>query len=486
MFVVNQQKYDARYILTSLSFARNLFNYDTEVSAVELKLKPGADVTAVQRKIARILGDEFVVLDRYEQQADVFRIMEIEKFISYLFLTFILAIACFNVIGSLSMLILDKREDVETLRNLGADDRLIARIFLFEGRLISLFGALSGIVLGLLLCYIQQRFGIISLGGGNGSFIVDAYPVSVHVTDVVLIFITVILVILAFVAIFRAWVYYTASPWTRDARFSADIVAIAPDVSGLISQVNVKDNQLVKKDQVLFVIDQPRYQKALAQAEADVAYYQTLAQEKRVEAGRRNKLGVQAMSREEIDQANNVLQTVEHQLAKAVASRDLARLDLERTVIRAPADGWVTNLNVYTGEFITRGSTAVALVKENTFYVMAYLEETKLEGVRPGYRAEITPLGSSKTIKGTVDSIAAGVTNASSSSDSKGMASVDSNLEWVRLAQRVPVRIRLDHQQGNLWPSGTTATVVITGQEDRDTSQANFFQKLAMRLREFG
>ena len=194
VFVVNQQKYDARYILTSLSFARNLFNYDTEVSAVELKLKPGADVTAVQRKIARILGDEFVVLDRYEQQADVFRIMEIEKFISYLFLTFILAIACFNVIGSLSMLILDKREDLETLRNLGADDRLIARIFLFEGRLISLFGALSGIVLGLLLCYIQQRFGIISLGGGNGSFIVDAYPVSVHVTDVVLIFITVITV----------------------------------------------------------------------------------------------------------------------------------------------------------------------------------------------------------------------------------------------------------------------------------------------------
>lgn len=194
VFVVNQQKYDARYILTSLSFARNLFNYDTEVSAVELKLKPGADVTAVQRKIARILGDEFVVLDRYEQQADVFRIMEIEKFISYLFLTFILAIACFNVIGSLSMLILDKREDVESLRNLGADDRLIARIFLFEGRLISLFGALSGIVLGLLLCYIQQRFGIISLGGGNGSFIVDAYPVSVHVTDVVLIFITVITV----------------------------------------------------------------------------------------------------------------------------------------------------------------------------------------------------------------------------------------------------------------------------------------------------
>lgn len=194
VFVVNQQKYDARYILTSLSFARRLFGYDREVSAIELKLKPGSNTGAVQRDMQALLGDDFVVQNRYEQQADVFRIMEIEKLISYLFLTFILTIACFNVIGSLSMLILDKREDVETLRNLGADDRLIARIFLFEGRLISLFGAAAGIVLGLLLCYVQQRFGLISLGGGNGSFVVDAYPVSVHVVDIVLIFVTVVAV----------------------------------------------------------------------------------------------------------------------------------------------------------------------------------------------------------------------------------------------------------------------------------------------------
>jgi p-hydroxybenzoic acid efflux pump subunit AaeA len=298
--------------------------------------------------------------------------------------------------------------------------------------------------------------------------------------------ITLILVILAFVAIFRAWVYYTESPWTRDARFSADVVAIAPDVSGLITQVNIKDNQLVNKDQVLFTIDQPRYQKALEEAEADVAYYKALASEKRREAGRRNQLGIQAMSREEIDQANNVLQTVEHQLAKAQATRDLARLDLDRTVIRAPAAGWVTNLNVFNGEFITRGSTAVALVKKNSFYVLAYLEETKLEGVRKGYRAEVTPLGSNRVIKGTVDSIAAGVTNASSSNDAKGMATIDSNLEWVRLAQRVPVRIHLDEQQDNIWPAGTTATVVITGEKDRDAQNMTFFQKLALRLREFG
>jgi p-hydroxybenzoic acid efflux pump subunit AaeA len=298
--------------------------------------------------------------------------------------------------------------------------------------------------------------------------------------------ITMALVILAFIAIFRAWVYYTESPWTRDARFSADVVAIAPDVAGLITAVNVHDNQLVKKDQVLFTIDQPRYQKALEEAEADVAYYQALASEKRREAGRRNQLGVQAMSREEIDQSNNVLQTVLHQLAKAQATRDLARLDLDRTVIRAPADGWITNLNVYAGEFITRGSTAVALVKQNSFYVLAYMEETKLEGVRPGFRAEITPLGSNRVLKGTVDSVAAGVTNSSSSNDTKGMATVDSNLEWVRLAQRVPVRIHLDEQQGNLWPAGTTATVVITGEKDRDASQDSIFRKIAHRLREFG
>ncbi len=193
VFVVNQQKYDANYILTSLSFARRLFDYDTEVSAIELKLKKDADIASVQKEISRILGDKFIVQNRYEQQADVFRIMEIEKFISYLFLTFILGIACFNVIGSLSMLILDKREDVETLRNLGADDRLIARIFLFEGRLISVFGACAGIIVGLLLCFLQQYFGIIALGG-DGSFVVDAYPVSVHFMDVLLIFVTVITV----------------------------------------------------------------------------------------------------------------------------------------------------------------------------------------------------------------------------------------------------------------------------------------------------
>lgn len=192
VFIVNQQKYDARYIITSLDFARALFGYNTEVSAIELKLKPGNDIGRIQGQIQDILGSRYLVQNRYEQQSDVFRIMKIEKLISYLFLTFILAIACFNVIGSLSMLILDKREDVVTLRNLGANDRLIARIFLFEGRLIAAFGAAIGIIGGLLLCFLQQAFGLISLGGGNGAFLVEAYPVSVHATDVLLVFVTVI------------------------------------------------------------------------------------------------------------------------------------------------------------------------------------------------------------------------------------------------------------------------------------------------------
>jgi ABC-type transport system, involved in lipoprotein release, permease component len=194
VFVVNQQEYDGKYILAPLDFLRQLLDYTTEVSAIELKLKSGMNTSYVQSKIEKMLGGDFVVQDRYQQQADVFRIMEIEKLISYLFLTFILMIACFNVIGSLSMLILDKKEDVVTLRNLGADDKLISRIFLFEGRLISVFGAVTGIVLGLILCFIQQKFGVISLGGGGGTFVVDAYPVSVHIWDVVLVLVTVLVV----------------------------------------------------------------------------------------------------------------------------------------------------------------------------------------------------------------------------------------------------------------------------------------------------
>lgn len=196
VFLVNQEKYDSRYILTSLTFARQLFGYQNEVTAMEVKLKAGVNENRVQSQMEEMLGNDFLVQNRFEQQADVFRIMEIEKLISYLFLTFILIIATFNVIGSLSMLIVDKREDAQTLRNLGASNQLIERIFILEGWLIAAYGALIGIVIGIVLCLIQHHFGIITLGN---NFIVEAYPVSVHFTDILLIFITVLVVGFLFV-----------------------------------------------------------------------------------------------------------------------------------------------------------------------------------------------------------------------------------------------------------------------------------------------
>ncbi len=194
IFQVKQGKYDKGYIVTSIAFARNLFNRQGELSALELRMKPGVDIGRAQKAIQAIVGDRYKVIDRYEQQADTFQIMQIEKLFAYVFLTFILLVACFNIVGSLSMLIIDKKDDVQTLRNLGATNRQIQQIFLLEGRMISLAGAFIGILLGLLLCWLQQTFGLVRLGDSSGSFVVDAYPISVHPWDIVLIFLTVIIV----------------------------------------------------------------------------------------------------------------------------------------------------------------------------------------------------------------------------------------------------------------------------------------------------
>lgn len=194
VFSVKQARYDRDYVLTSIAFARNLFGQQGMLSQLEIRLKPGSDLDAVKAEMQKIAGSKYRILDRMEQQADTFKIMKIEKFIAYIFLTFILAVACFNIIGSLSMLIIDKKNDVVTLRNMGASDKQIVRIFLFEGRMISAIGAILGILVGLLLCWLQQVYGLVSLGRSSGSFIVDAYPVSVHPEDIIIIFITVLAV----------------------------------------------------------------------------------------------------------------------------------------------------------------------------------------------------------------------------------------------------------------------------------------------------
>jgi len=194
LFSIKQGKYDKRYIITAIQFTRHLFDRDGELTSLELRLKPGSNFERVKAQIQEMAGTRFVVRDRYEQQEDTFRIMKVEKLMAYIFLTFILVIACFNIIGSLSMLMIDKRNDVVTLRNLGASDRQIIRIFLFEGRMISAIGAVIGIAIGLLLCLLQQQFGLIGLGSTEGSFVVDAYPVSVHPWDIVVVFFTVLAV----------------------------------------------------------------------------------------------------------------------------------------------------------------------------------------------------------------------------------------------------------------------------------------------------
>ncbi len=194
LFQVKQSKYDKGYIITSIDFARRIFSRQGEITSLELRLKADVDIDEAKARIKKITGNKFTVKDRYEQQADTFNIMRIEKLFAYAFLTFILMVACFNIIGSLSMLIIDKKDDVRTLRYLGATDKQINRIFLFEGRMISVFGAFIGILLGLLLCWLQQTYGLVSLGNRAGNFVVEAYPISVHPWDVILIFFTVIIV----------------------------------------------------------------------------------------------------------------------------------------------------------------------------------------------------------------------------------------------------------------------------------------------------
>lgn len=194
VYAVNQNKYDRDRIITSIYFARQLFDQDGMLSSMQLRLKPGTDLSTAKREIKAAAGEKFRVLDRFEQQADTFRIMQIEKVLAYVFLTFILIVACFNIISSLSMLIIDKKNDINTLHNLGANDRQIQSIFLYEGRIISAVGALIGIGLGLALCGLQQAFGFVKMGESSGTFIVNAYPVSVHYWDVLVVFITVILI----------------------------------------------------------------------------------------------------------------------------------------------------------------------------------------------------------------------------------------------------------------------------------------------------
>lgn len=193
VFSMQQKKYDSRYIICPISFARTVFDQQGCITSLDIRLKDGVSVSEAKKEFTSLGKGKLKAEDRYEQQEDVYRIMKIEKFVAYLFLSFIMIIACFNIVGSLSMLIIEKKDDMRTLSSLGADSRTIARIFYKVGVLISVLGVVIGLAAGSLLCLLQQHFGLIKMGGEQGEFIVDAYPVSLRLADVVLTFITVII-----------------------------------------------------------------------------------------------------------------------------------------------------------------------------------------------------------------------------------------------------------------------------------------------------
>ncbi len=191
LFSVQQADYDMNMLIIPIELARDLYQYESDqVTSIELKIDSTKSINKAKKKITKVLGEKYKVLDRYEQQEDYFRIMKIEKWITYLILSFILLIAIFNIIGSLSMLIIDKKEDIKTLRNMGADQKLIRRIFLFEGWLISMMGAIIGIALGSVVCLLQEHFGFITLPDG-ANYVINAYPVKLELTDILLVFLTV-------------------------------------------------------------------------------------------------------------------------------------------------------------------------------------------------------------------------------------------------------------------------------------------------------
>jgi len=191
VYRINQTVYDEGFMLVAIDLLRDMLGYENEVSAIEIKTAPNADIDATKKKIAAILGPQFSVKDRFEQQEATFKMVQIEKWVTFLMLCFILVMALFNVLGSLAILMIEKEEDIAKLHSMGADSSLINKIFLFEGWMISLFGAVIGSCIGLALCFVQQRFGLLSLGATEGAFIVDAYPVKVEWTDVIIVFLTV-------------------------------------------------------------------------------------------------------------------------------------------------------------------------------------------------------------------------------------------------------------------------------------------------------
>jgi RND family efflux transporter MFP subunit len=273
--------------------------------------------------------------------------------------------------------------------------------------------------------------------------------------------ITLTVVALALVGGRWLWVRYNVEPWTRDGRIRADIVQVSPDINGLVTEVRVKNDQSVAAGDTLFVIDQPRYELALRQADASVASAEVaLAQARRENV--RNRSLADLVTSEQVEEGQSKVDQLAAQLNAARVARDLARLNLERTTIRAPVNGVVTNVELQPGDYASAGRQALALVATDTLHVDGYFEETKLPRIRVGDRAEVRIMGIATALPGQVESIAAGIEDRERAASGSDLANVNPSFSWVRLAQRIPVRVKLDPPPSDVrLIAGRTATVSI-------------------------
>ena len=279
--------------------------------------------------------------------------------------------------------------------------------------------------------------------------------------------ITTLLVILATLGgIYLLWLRYQVAPVTRDGKVRADMVPIAADVSGLVTEIRVHDNQVVKKGDVLFTIDQPRYRLALQQAEANVAS-QKVALAQAIREDRRNRAMPEVIAAEVIEQGRALVETLRAGIGQAVAARDLARFNLERTFVRAPVGGTASNMTLQPGVYLTAGKPAFALVYDASLRVEGYFEETKLPAIRVGDRASVYLMGIADEVEGHVQSIAGGVEDRERAGADGQLANVNPSFTWVRLAQRIPVRIAIDKIPRNVrMIPGQTVTVIVHPRKD--------------------
>jgi len=288
--------------------------------------------------------------------------------------------------------------------------------------------------------------------------------------------ITAIAVGVAAVIGWQLWIYYLEAPWTRDGRVRADVVQLAADVSGLVSDVDVHDNQAVKKGDVLFRIDPVRFQIALRDAQANVDSKLAAEQEAERETNRYNRLNALSVSEEQQQQRGSAAIEAQAAYQQALASRDTAALNLARSVVRAPVNGYVTNFDMRPGDYVDAGKPLFALIDSDSFHVDGYFEETKLPRIKDGDQARVYLVGENAVIEGHVESIAGGIADRERQGSADLLANVNPTFSWVRLAQRVPVRIALDHvPTGIRLVTGRTATVVVLppGQTAQSATGAN-------------